>query len=117
MLNVKQGSCEYQLLKSFGLIWPRNQTQVYRIRGERSNFWATRRSGKYKEELGDIRKSALKIFELFTSILKLWTNNQVLTFQNERDRTSENISPNIFSAAHHLASEALLDLCKWEGES
>jgi len=33
MLNVKQGSCEYQLLKSFGLTRPGNRTQVYRLRG------------------------------------------------------------------------------------
>jgi len=29
MLNVKQGNCKYQLLKSFGLTWPGNRTQVY----------------------------------------------------------------------------------------
>jgi len=29
MLNVKQGSYEYQLLKSFGLTLPENRTQVY----------------------------------------------------------------------------------------
>jgi len=29
MLNVKQGSCEYQLLKSFGLTWPENRTLIY----------------------------------------------------------------------------------------
>jgi len=29
MLNVKQGSCEYQLLKSFDLTRPGSQTQVY----------------------------------------------------------------------------------------
>jgi len=37
MLNVKQGSCKYQLLKYFSLIRPGNRTQVYRLRGERSN--------------------------------------------------------------------------------
>jgi len=31
MLNVKQGSCEYQLLKLFGLTRPGNRTQVYRL--------------------------------------------------------------------------------------
>jgi len=31
MLNVKQGSCEYQLLKYFGLTRPGNQTQVFSI--------------------------------------------------------------------------------------
>jgi len=31
MLNVKQGSCEYQLLKSFVLTRAGNRTQVYRI--------------------------------------------------------------------------------------
>jgi len=31
MLNVKQGSCEYQLLKSFGLTRPESRTQVYRL--------------------------------------------------------------------------------------
>jgi len=36
MLNVKQGSCEYQLLKSIGLTRRRNRTLVYRLRGERS---------------------------------------------------------------------------------
>jgi len=36
MLNVKQGNCENQLLKSFGLTWPGNRAQVYRLRGERS---------------------------------------------------------------------------------
>jgi len=41
MLNVQQGSFEYQLLKSFCLIRPENQTLVYRLRGERSE--ATRR--------------------------------------------------------------------------
>jgi len=41
MLNVKQGSCEYQLLKSFGLTRPGNRVLVYRLRGERSNQWAT----------------------------------------------------------------------------
>jgi len=43
MLNVKQGSCEYQLLKSFGLTRPGNLFLAYRLRGERSNHWATRR--------------------------------------------------------------------------
>jgi len=33
MLNVKQESCEYQLLKSFGLTRPRNRIQVYRLFG------------------------------------------------------------------------------------
>jgi len=37
MLNVKQGSCEYQLLKSFGLTRPGNRNLVYRLQGERSN--------------------------------------------------------------------------------
>jgi len=36
MLNVKQGSCKYQLLKSFGLTWPRNRTQVYWLQGKRT---------------------------------------------------------------------------------
>jgi len=31
MLNVKQGSCEYQLLKSFGMTRPGNQTQIYQL--------------------------------------------------------------------------------------
>jgi len=31
------GNCEYQLLKSFDLIRPRNRTQVYQLRGEHSN--------------------------------------------------------------------------------
>jgi len=31
MLNVKQESCGYQLLKSFGLTRPGNRTQVYRL--------------------------------------------------------------------------------------
>jgi len=31
MLNVKQKSCEYQLLKSFGLTRPGNRIQVYRL--------------------------------------------------------------------------------------
>jgi len=35
MLKVKQGSCEYQLLKSFGLTRPGNRTLVHRLR--RSN--------------------------------------------------------------------------------
>jgi len=34
MLNVKQRSCEYQLLKYFGLTRPRNRTQVYWLQGE-----------------------------------------------------------------------------------
>jgi len=33
MLNVKQGSCEYQLLKSFGSTQLGNRTLVYRLRG------------------------------------------------------------------------------------
>jgi len=37
MLNVKQKSCEYQLLKFFGLTRPENRFQVYRLRGERFN--------------------------------------------------------------------------------
>jgi len=35
MLNVKQGSCEYQLLKSIDLTRPGNWSQVYRLRGGR----------------------------------------------------------------------------------
>jgi len=35
MLNVKQGNCEYQLLKSIGLTRPGNRTLVYRLRRER----------------------------------------------------------------------------------
>jgi len=42
MLNVKQGSCEYQLLKTFGLTQPGNRTMVSRLRGERSNRLLTR---------------------------------------------------------------------------
>jgi len=37
VLNVKQGSCEYQLLKSFGPTRPGNRIQVYRLRGRRFN--------------------------------------------------------------------------------
>jgi len=37
MQNVKQGSSEYQRLKSFGLTRPGNQTQDNRLRGRRSN--------------------------------------------------------------------------------
>jgi len=37
MLNVKPGSCEYQLFKSFGLTRPGNRTQVCQVRGGRSN--------------------------------------------------------------------------------
>jgi len=37
MLNVKHGSCEYQLLKSFGLTRPENRTLIHRLQGERSN--------------------------------------------------------------------------------
>jgi len=37
MLNVKQGSCEYQDFQSFGLTRQGNRTQVYQIRGGRSN--------------------------------------------------------------------------------
>jgi len=33
MLNVKQESCEYQLLKSFGLTRPGNRTLAYQLRG------------------------------------------------------------------------------------
>jgi len=33
LLNVMQESCEFQLLKSFGLTRPGNRTQVYRLRG------------------------------------------------------------------------------------
>jgi len=32
-LNVKQGFCDYQLLRLFGLTLGRNRTQVYRLRG------------------------------------------------------------------------------------
>jgi len=39
MLNVKQRSCEYQLLKSFGLTRPGNRTRVYQLRGGCSNHW------------------------------------------------------------------------------
>jgi len=39
MLNVKQGICEYQLLKSFGLTQPENRTLVYQLQGERSNHY------------------------------------------------------------------------------
>jgi len=35
--------CEYQLLKPFGLTRHGNRTQVYRLRGERSNQRTTRR--------------------------------------------------------------------------
>jgi len=41
MLNAKQESCEYQLLKPFGLTRPGNRTLAYRLRGEQSNHWAT----------------------------------------------------------------------------
>jgi len=37
MLNVKQGSCEYQLLKSLDLTRPENRILVYRLWGGRSN--------------------------------------------------------------------------------
>jgi len=40
--DVKQGSCEYQLLKSFGVTRPGNRFQVYRQRAERSSQSATR---------------------------------------------------------------------------
>jgi len=38
MLNVKQGSCEYQLLKFFGLNRPGNRTQIYRPKITKLNF-------------------------------------------------------------------------------
>jgi len=41
MLNVKQGSCEYQLLKSFSLTRLGNRTLVYQLRGKRSLGHAT----------------------------------------------------------------------------
>jgi len=47
MLNVKQGSCEYQLLKSFGLTQPGNQTHVYRVR---DILWVT----QLEEEINPI---------------------------------------------------------------
>jgi len=34
MLNVKQGNCEYQLLKSFGLIRPANRAQIYLLEAD-----------------------------------------------------------------------------------
>jgi len=43
MLNVKQGSCECQLLKFFGLTWPGNRIQVYpTTRGKRLKNSKTR---------------------------------------------------------------------------
>jgi len=36
MVNVKQGSCKYQLFKSFVLTRVGKRTQVYRLRGRRS---------------------------------------------------------------------------------
>jgi len=38
MLNVKQRSSEYQLLKSLNLTQPGNRIQVYRLRDESSNY-------------------------------------------------------------------------------
>jgi len=37
MLNVKEGRCEYQLFKSFGLTWPGNEIQIYRLHGRYFN--------------------------------------------------------------------------------
>jgi len=37
MLNVKSGSCKYQLLKSFSPTRPGKRAQVYRLRGRCSN--------------------------------------------------------------------------------
>jgi len=37
MLNVKKGSCKYQLLKLLGQTRPGNRAQVYRLQGERFN--------------------------------------------------------------------------------
>jgi len=47
MLNVKQGSCEDQLLKYFGLTRPGNQTQVYRLRSGCSNHKVEAGTGDY----------------------------------------------------------------------
>jgi len=38
MLNVKQGNCEYQLLKYFCPTRPGNRNQIYRLRDRRSNY-------------------------------------------------------------------------------
>jgi len=46
MLNVKQGSFEFQLLKSFGLTRPGNRMPAYRLRGGRSNHWTTQHISK-----------------------------------------------------------------------
>ena len=40
MLNAKQGSCESQFSKVFGLIRHGNRTRVYRFRGRRSIYYA-----------------------------------------------------------------------------
>jgi len=39
MLNAKQGSCEHQLFKYFGLTRRENRTQVYRLQGRHSNYY------------------------------------------------------------------------------
>jgi len=38
MLNIKLGSCKYQLLNSFGRTHPGNRTLVYRLRCCRFNY-------------------------------------------------------------------------------
>jgi len=38
IFNIKQENCNYQLFTSFVLTRQRNQIQVYRLRGGRSNY-------------------------------------------------------------------------------
>jgi len=39
MLIIKRRSCEYQLVKSFGMTGRGNRTQVFRLRSGRSNYY------------------------------------------------------------------------------
>jgi len=57
MLNVKQKSCEYQLLKSFDLTRPGNRILVYRLLGERSNQPTKKKKIYFENQrlVGDLR--------------------------------------------------------------
>jgi len=99
MLNVKQGSCDYQLLKAFGLTRPGNQTQVYRLRGGRSKHQTTRdgyfqHSWKRQSSTGTNHQSTIA----GTSLAAALYNSQGGKFHYYRGcgRSDGRVSPKLF---------------------
>jgi len=121
MLNVKQGSCEYQVLKSFGLTRPGNQTPGLPTtrRTEEMEHWSTLVWDTSKYYTFNINTCILEIFSCDigkTSIelcLELWQCDTMI--YSKLIRFTENscydlyIKISIVSPLKHLSDLSVIE--------